>query len=140
MKCGCSIYFFLNSANLICRDTDISKFYSEAIGLRDNECLLSYNNKTYLITHLKAREEFPNTTQSLSVCWISFLLKLYLVLKHAFKLISQINSYNHILEMTQNTLCKLFNCTISFLVSNISCTTIIFKTPFLENVLLIPTK
>ena len=37
MKCGRSIYFFLNSANLICRDTDISKYFREFLGLRDNE-------------------------------------------------------------------------------------------------------
>ena len=29
--------FFLNSANLICRDTDISKYFRESLGLRDNE-------------------------------------------------------------------------------------------------------
>ena len=27
VKCGCSIYFFFNSANLICRGTDISKYF-----------------------------------------------------------------------------------------------------------------
>ena len=29
--------FFLNSANLICRDTDFSKCFRESLGLRDNE-------------------------------------------------------------------------------------------------------
>ena len=29
--------FFLNSANLICRDTDISKYFRESLGIRDNE-------------------------------------------------------------------------------------------------------
>ena len=37
MKCGCSIYFILNSANLICRGTDISKYFRESFELRDNE-------------------------------------------------------------------------------------------------------
>ena len=32
--------FFLNSANLICRDTDISKYFREFLGLRDNESRL----------------------------------------------------------------------------------------------------
>ena len=32
--------FFLNSANLICRDMDISKYFRESLGLRDNECRL----------------------------------------------------------------------------------------------------
>ena len=29
--------FFLHSANLICRDTDISKYFRVSLGLRDNE-------------------------------------------------------------------------------------------------------
>ena len=29
--------FFLNSANLICRGTDISKYFRESVGIRDNE-------------------------------------------------------------------------------------------------------
>ena len=28
--------FFLNSANLICRGTDISKYFRESLGIRDN--------------------------------------------------------------------------------------------------------
>ena len=37
VKCGCSNYFFLNSANLICRSTDISKYFRKSLGIRDNE-------------------------------------------------------------------------------------------------------
>ena len=40
VKCGCSINFFLNSANLICRGTDISKYFRQSLGLRDNESRL----------------------------------------------------------------------------------------------------
>ena len=32
--------FYLNYANLICRDTDISKYFRESLGLRDNESRL----------------------------------------------------------------------------------------------------
>ena len=32
--------FFLNSANLICRGMDISKYFKEFLGLRDNESRL----------------------------------------------------------------------------------------------------
>ena len=32
--------FLLNSANLICQDTDISKYFRESLGLRDNESRL----------------------------------------------------------------------------------------------------
>ena len=37
LKCGCSIYFFLNSTNLVCRVTDISKHYRESLGLQEND-------------------------------------------------------------------------------------------------------
>ena len=40
VKCGCSIYFFLNSANLIYRATDISNYFRQSLGLRDNESRL----------------------------------------------------------------------------------------------------
>ena len=33
VKCGCSNYFFLNSENLICRGTDVSKSYRESFGI-----------------------------------------------------------------------------------------------------------
>ena len=32
--------FFLNSANLICQDTDILMYFRESLGLRDNESRL----------------------------------------------------------------------------------------------------
>ena len=37
VKCACSIYFFLKSANLIWRSTAISKYFRESLGVRDNE-------------------------------------------------------------------------------------------------------
>ena len=37
VKCGCSNYFFFNSANLICRGTDILKYFIVSLGFRDNE-------------------------------------------------------------------------------------------------------
>ena len=40
VKCGRSIYFFLISANLICRGTDISKYFRAPLGLQDNESRL----------------------------------------------------------------------------------------------------
>ena len=40
MKFGCSIGIFLNSANLICRSTDISKCFRGSLRLRDNESRL----------------------------------------------------------------------------------------------------
>ena len=40
VKCSYTNYFFLNSANLICRSTDISKYFRESLGIRDNESRL----------------------------------------------------------------------------------------------------
>ena len=40
MKCFCLIHLFLNSANLICRGKDISKYFRESLRLRDNESRL----------------------------------------------------------------------------------------------------
>ena len=34
VKCGCLIYFFLNSANLVCLDTDISKCFRESLDFK----------------------------------------------------------------------------------------------------------
>ena len=42
VKCGCLNYFFLTSANLICRGTDISKYFRESLGIRDNESRLYF--------------------------------------------------------------------------------------------------
>ena len=42
VKCGCLIYFFLNSANFICRGTDISKYFRESLGLGDNETVFLF--------------------------------------------------------------------------------------------------
>ena len=42
VKCGCSNYFYLNSAIRICRGTDISKYLRESIGIRDNESRLYF--------------------------------------------------------------------------------------------------
>ena len=40
VKCGCSIYCFPHSLNPLCRSTDISKCFSESLGIRDNESRL----------------------------------------------------------------------------------------------------
>ena len=41
-KFGCAICIFLNSENLICRSTDISKCFRGSLQLRDNESRLYY--------------------------------------------------------------------------------------------------
>ena len=40
VKFGCAICIFLNPENLICRTTDISKYFRGSLQLRDNESLL----------------------------------------------------------------------------------------------------
>ena len=37
------LVFFLNSANLICRSTDISNYFRESLGIPDNESRLYLN-------------------------------------------------------------------------------------------------
>ena len=45
VKCGCLIYFFPNSANLISRSSNISKYFRESLELWDNESLLIWSKK-----------------------------------------------------------------------------------------------
>ena len=40
---GCSIYFFLNSAKMICRGMDNTKYFRMSLGLRDNESRLYFS-------------------------------------------------------------------------------------------------
>ena len=64
VKCVLSNYFFLNSANLICRSTDISKFFRESLGIRDN------GSRLYLhIFYMK----YATISTSLNLNVISFL-------------------------------------------------------------------
>ena len=44
VKCSCSNYFFLNSKNLMCRGTDISKCFRQSLGIRDNESWLYFKS------------------------------------------------------------------------------------------------
>ena len=41
--------FFLNFANLICRDTDISKYFRESLGLLDNESRLYLQRNVFFL-------------------------------------------------------------------------------------------
>ena len=50
VKSGCSIYYFLRSANLICQCTDISKYFRESLGLRDKESRLKFCSRVTLHT------------------------------------------------------------------------------------------
>ena len=75
VKCGCSTCFFLNSANLICRCTDISKYFRESLGIRDNE------SRLYLLVSL------PSTRVQLSifnVIWASLKQDLFHRLHNLF--------------------------------------------------------
>ena len=58
VKCGCSNYFFLNSANLICRGTDIWKYFRESFRIRDNESLLYFDQATSF-THTESVSRLP---------------------------------------------------------------------------------
>ena len=49
MKFGCSIGIFLSSAHLICRSTDISKYFRGFLRLRDNESRLYHKNSEKMV-------------------------------------------------------------------------------------------
>ena len=63
VKCGCSNYSFLNSENLICRVTDISKCFRGPLGTRDNESRLymytSYISRREKMTLERFHDQFP---------------------------------------------------------------------------------
>ena len=62
VKCGCSNYFFLDSANLIYRGMDILKYFRESLGIQDNEYqqyLFAYRVKNNIhIIHLLSAARF----------------------------------------------------------------------------------
>ena len=43
VKCDRLIYIFCNSANLICRSSEISKCFRESLGLRENESQMYFS-------------------------------------------------------------------------------------------------
>ena len=53
---------FLNSANLICRSTDISNYFRESLGIRDNE------SRLYIFPWKKKAEKLPSVSSHLSTC------------------------------------------------------------------------
>ena len=65
--------FFLNSANLICRGTDISKYFRESLGIRDNESRLYIESPVVLAhalsllplakLHLSCRYQYVHVSQ-----------------------------------------------------------------------------
>ena len=63
VKCGCSINFFLNSANQICRGTETSRYFRESLGLRDNESRLYFADIVLL-----------------SLCVVGFICGVFLVI------------------------------------------------------------
>ena len=67
VKCGCSNYCFLNSENLICRGTDISKCFRESLGIRDNE------SRLYLLCTV--REHILSTKHTLKALYVRGYIK-----------------------------------------------------------------
>ena len=52
VNCGCSIYFDLNFAYLICPSTYIAKYFRESVGLRDNNSRQNLNVSSALIRQM----------------------------------------------------------------------------------------
>ena len=70
VKFGYLIGIFLDSANLICRSTDISKCFRGSLRLRDNESRLYYQlvgktSSSFFIIHLS--EAMPNLNWAASL-------------------------------------------------------------------------
>ena len=82
VKCGCSNIFFLNSANLVCGGTDISKYLIESLGIRNNEsrlyirsayCLASVTEVTMIISANQLDEAMQQNSkmQSIIRVWVA---------------------------------------------------------------------
>ena len=85
VKCGCSIYCFPHSAILICRGTDISKYFRESLGIRDNESRLYMFGPCrvlYLISdkHHSKRSQKRMKTYTIYVLVNEFILQSTLVI------------------------------------------------------------
>ena len=61
---GCSIGIFLNSANLICRSTDISKCFKGSLRLPDNESRLYHQNRIKLYSDCLESDQTPRSVTS----------------------------------------------------------------------------
>ena len=62
--------FFFNSANLICRGTDISKYFRESLGLRDNESRLFIPFREYDEVDTVLSTSFDGNSYNHDVCII----------------------------------------------------------------------
>ena len=79
---------FLTLSTLICRSTDISKCFSESLGIRDNGSRLYIpvhvnHSVLFYLTILKVKTEAPDQT-----AWLSF--NFYSLRKHAYSNILKI--------------------------------------------------
>ena len=90
MKFGCTICIFLNSENLICRSTDISKCFRGSLQLRDNESRLYLFEKIWcfcwkcfsFLCHLKIDKAwhlrlFPCCGTKDVICQLPWQLRVY---------------------------------------------------------------
>ena len=64
VKFGCSIGIFLNSANVICRSTDISKCFRGSLRLRDIESRLYLQNEKESLSKLYQNKNPKNKRQA----------------------------------------------------------------------------
>ena len=73
--------FFLNSANLICRGTDISRYFRKSLGIRDNESRL-YSQA--VLAHSENCDSLDQSAISCSPTTHEQILKLLLFLHFLF--------------------------------------------------------
>ena len=69
VKCGCLNYLFLNSATLLCRDTDILKYFRESRGIRENESRLYSINYYLLLLPRRFASRKLTKVCGLRECW-----------------------------------------------------------------------
>ena len=66
MKFGCSNCFFLNTTNLMCRSTDISKCFRGSLRFRDNE--------SRLYVHVNGLKQYGHINGSCPFCFLFIFL------------------------------------------------------------------
>ena len=107
VKGGCSINCFPESANLICRSTDISNCFIESLGVRDNENRLYFHNYEYY--------PLPNNVKQTNMFVVLIMFQLFLCLllvlhgeQHLH--LYTIHAYQSYEKKDLSVCCKLFRC------------------------------
>ena len=83
VKFGCAIYIFLNSENLICRSTDISKGFRGSLQLRDNE------SRLYLLCKITRNFDLVAQSVDFVIRNLDFVFRNFVLVAQSFDLVSR---------------------------------------------------